>query len=181
MKFSMLFAALLGMSVAAAALAQPAPKAPPTTSDTSPIYGCMLMTPQERADFRARMHAATTPQQREAIRLEHHKQMQERAKQRGVTLPEMPAAGRCPMNGGMGPGTGMGPGMMGSGTGMGPGMMGPGPGKGMGPGMMGAGTGTGPGTMGPGAGKGMGPGMMGPARAASAATPAPAKSTDGGN
>lgn len=164
MKPSMLFTALFGMSAALAAFAQPAPKTPPAASDTSPIYGCMLMTPQERADFRARMHAATTPQQREAIRLEHHKQMQERAKQRGVTLPDMPAAGRCPMDGGMGPG-----------------MMGPGAGKGMGPGMMGSGTGTGPGTMGPGAGRGMGPGMMGPARAASAATPAPAKSTDGGH
>ncbi|HEX7112328.1 MAG TPA: hypothetical protein VF216_07780 [Mizugakiibacter sp.] len=171
----MLFAALFGLSAAAAALAQPAPKAPPATSDNSPIYGCMLMTPQERTDFRARMRAATTPQQREAIRLEHHKQMQERAKQRGVTLPDMPAAGRCPM------GAGMGPGMMGPGNGMGPGMMGPGAGKGMGPGMMGAGTGTGPGTMGPGAGRGMGPGMMGPARTASAATPAPATSTDGGH
>lgn len=167
MKPSLLFAALLGMSAAMAALAQPATKTPAATSDTSPIYGCMLMTPQERADYLARMRAATTPQQREAIRLEHHKQMQERAKQRGVTLPAMPAAGRCPM------GAGMGPGMMGPGTGMGPGMMGPG--------MMGSGTGTGPGTMGPGAGRGMGPGMMGPARAASAATPAPATSTDGGD
>ncbi|GAP66661.1 hypothetical protein MBSD_n1972 [Mizugakiibacter sediminis] len=114
----MLLAALLGM--AAAALAQPAPKAPPAAGETAPIYGCMLMTPQERADYLARMRAAATPQQREAIRLEHHKQMQERARQRGVTLPEMPAAGRCPMGGGMGPG-----------------MMGPGAGKGMGPGMMG--------------------------------------------
>jgi hypothetical protein len=71
----------------------------------------------------------------------------------------------------MGPGYGMGPGMMGGGgyggwQGMGPGMMGPGYGYGMGPGMMGPGYGygygMGPGMMGPGYGYGMGPGMMGP-------------------
>lgn len=80
----------------------------------------------------------------------------------------------------MGPGYGMGPGMMGGGGyggwycpycgqylgprggyGMGPGMMGPG--YGMGPGMMGPGYGIGPGMMGRGMGPGMmGPGMMGP-------------------
>jgi Spy/CpxP family protein refolding chaperone len=64
----------------------------------------------------------------------------------------------------MGPGMGMGPGMM-----SGQGMMGPGMGMGMGPGMMGGqgmmgpgmmgGQGMGPGMMG---GQGMGPGMMGP-------------------
>lgn len=64
----------------------------------------------------------------------------------------------------MGPGYGMGPGMMGGGgyggwhcpyCGQ---HMGPGGGYGMGPGMMGPGYGMGPGMMGP----GMGPGMMGP-------------------
>lgn len=73
----------------------------------------------------------------------------------------------------MGPGYGMGPGMMGGGgyggwycpycgQQMGPGMTG-GYGYGMGPGMMGPGMmgrGMGPGMMGP--GYGMGPGMMGP-------------------
>src|SRR5512139_797045 len=62
--------------------------------------------------------------------------------------------GGCPM----GPGYGMGPGMMGGGYGMGPGMMGGG--YGMGPGMMGGGYGMGPGMMGGGmmgGGYGMGP------------------------
>jgi hypothetical protein len=77
----------------------------------------------------------------------------------------------CPYCGSyMGPGYGMGPGMMGrgySGYGMGPGMMGRGySGYGMGPGMMGrgyGGYGMGPGMMGRGyGGYGMGPGMMGP-------------------
>ena len=89
------------------------------------IYGSQLMTPQERAEHRAKMRAAKTQQERDAIRLEHHKKMQERAKEKGITLPDTPP----PRGGGMGPG-GMGPGGMGPG-GMGPGGMGPG---GMGPG-----------------------------------------------
>lgn len=168
MNRSTVFAAVFGMLAGGVALAQPAPPATSAQAEASPIYGCSLMTPQERMDFRARMRSAKTAQEREAIRVEHHKQMQERAKQRGVTLPAMPAAGHCPGMTGPGAGKGMGPGMMGpgAGKGMGPGMMGPGAGKGMGPGMMG-----------PGAGKGMGPGMMGPARGATAPTPPAAAGT----
>lgn len=72
------------------------------------IYGYELMTPQERNDYQARMRAAKTQQEREQIRLEHHKQMQERAQAQGKRLPDLP----------MGPGGGMGPG---NGKGMGPG------------------------------------------------------------
>lgn len=86
------------------------------------VYGSQIMTQQERIEFRARMSAATTAEEREQIRKEHHDQMQARAKERGVTLPDSPPAG-----GMMGPGGG---GMMGPGGG---GMMGPG-GGGMGPG-----------------------------------------------
>jgi hypothetical protein len=81
------------------------------------IYGSQLMTPEERTEFRTRMQAATTNEEREQIRREHHQQMQVRARQQGTTLPDEPPArgGR-----GMGPdGGGMGPG--GSGGGMGPG------------------------------------------------------------
>ena len=81
-----------------------------------PIYGSQLMTQQERNEYRARMRAAKTVQEREQIRKEHHEQMKVRAKERGVTLPdEPPARGR---GGAMGPGSGMGPG---PGGGMGPG------------------------------------------------------------
>jgi hypothetical protein len=79
-----------------------------------PIYGSQLMTQQERAEYQARMRAATTEQEREQIRLEHHAQMQERAKQQGVTLPdEPPAMGMggqhmSPGQGGPGGGAGMG-------------------------------------------------------------------------
>jgi len=83
------------------------------------IYGSQLMTQQERNQYRARMQAAKTEQDRERIRKEHHEQMQVRAKERGVTLPaEPPPHG---MGGGMGPGYGGGSGGKGPGGGMGPG------------------------------------------------------------
>ena len=53
-----------------------------------PIYGRDLMTPEEIDQQRNRMRAAKTEQEREQIRAEHHKQMQARAKERGVALPE---------------------------------------------------------------------------------------------
>lgn len=78
------------------------------------VYGSQLMTQQERNEYSARMRAAKTEQERERIRAEHHKQMQVRAKERGVTLPDEPPArggGMGPGGGGMGPGSGgMGPG-----------------------------------------------------------------------
>ena len=77
------------------------------------IYGSQLMTQQERMEYQNRMQAATTAQERERIRNEHHKQMQERAKERGVKLPDTPPPHG--MGGGMGPG-GMGPGGAGGGS-----------------------------------------------------------------
>lgn len=79
------------------------------------IYGSQMMTPQERAEYRAKMRSMKTREEREAFRLEHHKKMQERAKERGMQLPDMPPAGGGMgrgmgggMGGGMGPGGGMG-------------------------------------------------------------------------
>ena len=88
------------------------------------IYGSQLMTQQERSEYRAKMRAAKTADEQEQIRKEHHERMKERAKARGVTLPDAPAA----RGGGMGTGGGMGPG----GGGMGPGSGGMGPGGGRG-------------------------------------------------
>lgn len=65
-----------------------------------PMFGRQLMTPEEMAAHRARMRAATTNEERTRIRAEHHQQMLERARERGVTLPEEP-----PMRG-AGPGRG---------------------------------------------------------------------------
>lgn len=83
------------------------------------IYGHQLMTPQERIEYRARMRAAKTVEQREQIRKEHHERMKERAKLQGVTLPDEPPARGGGMGlggGGMGPGGGgMGGGGMGRG------------------------------------------------------------------
>ena len=72
------------------------------------IYGHNLMTVQERNEYRNRMRTANTAEERERIRAEHHAQMQIRAKEKGMMLPDEPPAGRGP---GMGPGGGgMGPG-----------------------------------------------------------------------
>jgi hypothetical protein len=73
------------------------------------IYGSQLMTTAERNDYRERIRSMKTEQEREAYRLEHHKQMQERARERGVALPAEPPARRG--GGGPGPGPGMGGGM----------------------------------------------------------------------
>ena len=76
------------------------------------IYGSQLMTEKERNEYRNRMRSAKTVQEQEQIRAEHHKSMQVRAKERGVTLPDKPPAKGGGMGpGGMGPGGGMGGGM----------------------------------------------------------------------
>jgi hypothetical protein len=87
--------------------------APSTTAPEEPVFGRQMMTEQEMAAHHARMRAAKTPEEREQVRQAHHQQMVERAKQRGITLPEQPM--------GPGPGHGMGRGM------------GPGKGRGVGP------------------------------------------------
>ena len=111
---------------ALAAAPEPAP-AKAQTPEPEPIYGSQLMTQQERTEYRAKMSAAKTVGEQEQIRKEHHEQMQERARARGVTLPDEPPA----RGGGMGPGGGgMGPGGGGMGMGQNQGM-----GKGMGKGM----------------------------------------------
>jgi len=70
------------------------------------VYGSQLMTKQERMEYREKMRAAKTAEEREQIRKEHHEQMKARAKARGVTLPDDPLT----RGGGMGSGGGMGPG-----------------------------------------------------------------------
>jgi len=79
-----------------------------------PVFGAQLMTQQELIEHRAKMRSAKTPTEREAVRAEHHKAMLERAKEKGVTLPETPpprgmgrGAGMGPAPGGMGPAGGM--------------------------------------------------------------------------
>lgn len=105
-KLKMTAAALLifGASLSTAAAA-----------DTTTVYGSQLMTQQERLEYRSQMRTLRTPEERAAFRQEHHKKMQERAKEKGVTLPDAPPA----MGGGAGPGAGPGMGGMGPGGGRG--------------------------------------------------------------
>lgn len=91
--------------------------------DRTPIYGSQLMTQQERDEYRAKMRSSKTAEERERLRYEHHEQMQERAKERGITLPAQPPTpggggmrNNVAPNGGMG-GGGMGGGGMGGGGG----------------------------------------------------------------
>jgi hypothetical protein len=88
--------------------------------DQDQIYGSQLMTQQERLEYNNRMRSMKTAQEREAYRLEHHKQMQERAREKGVKLPDQPP--QVPGRAMGGPGAGMG-----AGGGMGPGAGGRGP------------------------------------------------------
>lgn len=92
-----------------------------SAQDMPQIYGGQLMTEQERLEYRQRMRSATSDEERARIRAEHHERMQERAKEMGVMLPEVPPARGRGM--GMGPGTG-------AGRGQGPGMGGQGSGRG---------------------------------------------------
>ena len=72
------------------------------TQQQDQIYGSQLMTQQERNEHQAKMRAAKTAGEREQIRNEHHMRMQERAKDRSLTLPDKPPA----RGGGMGQGGG---------------------------------------------------------------------------
>lgn len=54
------------------------------------VYGWQMMTSQERQEYQNKMRSMTTAEERERYRMEHHKQMQERAKQRGISLPDKP-------------------------------------------------------------------------------------------
>ncbi len=71
------------LTFAAPALAQ---------SEAQPIYGSQLMNDQERQAHRTQMRSAGTAEERERIRAEHHERMQVRAKEQGMTLPEVPPA-----------------------------------------------------------------------------------------
>ncbi len=50
--------------------------------------GWQLMTPEERIEHQARIRGFTTLAQCEAYRDEHHRQIEQRARQRGVSLRE---------------------------------------------------------------------------------------------
>lgn len=102
MKRKLLLIASLTTLLMSGAFAQPSGGLPPIADD-APIYGSQMMTQQERIEHRNQMRAAKTLEEREQVRSRHHELMVQRAKERGITLPDEP-----PMRGGMGPGGGMG-------------------------------------------------------------------------
>lgn len=53
-------------------------------------YGREMLTVQEREAYVARMRAASTAEERQQIRFEHRQMVLERAKAKGVVLPEHP-------------------------------------------------------------------------------------------
>jgi len=73
------------------------------TQGSERVYGYDLMTEKERTEYQDRMRAAKTNQERETLRLEHHKQMEARAKAQGKTLhdvqPQAVAQARPPAGG----------------------------------------------------------------------------------
>lgn len=52
------------------------------------VYGYSMMTPQEVARYQAQMGAARSAQERDRIRSEHRRQMEERARERGEAQPQ---------------------------------------------------------------------------------------------
>jgi hypothetical protein len=60
------------------------------------IYGYQLMSSKECLDYMKRLHSAKSFEEREQLRLEHHRLMQERARKRHMMLPDMPGPGSAP-------------------------------------------------------------------------------------
>ena len=50
--------------------------------------GHQLMTPEEQAAFREKMQNATTPEERQKLAEANRTEMQKRAKEKGITLPQ---------------------------------------------------------------------------------------------
>jgi len=99
--FSLTAALLLPAGVAAVA---DRPVQEITGTQEQQIYGSQLMEQDERVEYHTKMRAAKTAEERELLRKEHHQRMQERAKLRGIHLPDEPPV----RGGGMGMGSGGG-------------------------------------------------------------------------
>jgi hypothetical protein len=77
--------------MAAAALETVGEPTPPVKREIIP--GSELMTSQERERYRQRIGAAKAPEEEQKVRDDHVKQMRERARLRGLRLPESSAEG----------------------------------------------------------------------------------------
>jgi hypothetical protein len=97
-RLSLLLASMLLMTIfaASAPAAEPAAAAPAASAippeeidrDGKRIAGYALMTDSERGGYRSQLFFMKTMAERDAFRAEHRKAMQQRAKERGVTLQE---------------------------------------------------------------------------------------------
>ena len=92
--------------VIGAALLVTAASLPVHAQDGDTVYGRELMTEQEMPEHRERMRSFESEAEREKYRTEHHKRMQERAREQGVELPDEPG----PRGKGMGYGQNQGQG-----------------------------------------------------------------------
>lgn len=82
--------ALLGAALAAPVLAQPGPGmggGPGMRFNQDNTPGWMLMTPEEQAAHREKMLSLKTYEECKAFQTEHRSLMEERAKEKGTTLP----------------------------------------------------------------------------------------------
>jgi len=77
------------------------------TQQQERAYGWELISPEERSAYQTNMRNMKTEHERQRLREEHHKKMQEGAKALGKTLPEEPGTGQG-MGQGMGKGQEMG-------------------------------------------------------------------------
>lgn len=82
---------LLLFAVCGAIAAETEKGAPAAPIKREIIPGSELMTSQERERYRQRIRRAKTPQEEEKVRADHYRQMQERARLRGLRLAEPPA------------------------------------------------------------------------------------------
>ena len=68
---------------------------------TGPQAGRQLMTPEERTAMQEKMRNAKSPEERQQLMAANHAEMQKRAAEKGITLPEQ----RGPYGRGAGPAT----------------------------------------------------------------------------
>lgn len=103
---------LVALGAACLAIAAiPAAAQPSEQSRRSePIFGYRMMNDAERDEYREKMRNARSAGERQTLRDEHRKLMENRARERGATLPDArgPGSERGPRAGGPGRGPGAG-------------------------------------------------------------------------
>jgi len=67
---------------------QPPSKQVKQNQDRKQVYGSDLMTEQERNEHQEKLRNMESGKEREAYRAQHHEEMQQRAREQGVELPD---------------------------------------------------------------------------------------------